>query len=89
MLIPVTHNKYLKDLDLCIKRHYNMKLLKDVIDKLSNNVPLPKKNRNHKLSNNWDGAWECHIKGNWLLIYQKTETHLLLMRTGTHPDLFG
>lgn len=25
----------------------------------------------------------------WLLIYQQTDTDLLLYRTGTHADLFG
>lgn len=89
MLIPVLHKRYLKDLDLCVKRNYDMYLLKDIINKLCNNIQLPKKNRNHKLNSNWDGAWECHIKGDWLLIYQKTDIHILLMRTGTHSDLFG
>ena len=31
---------------------------------------------------------ECHISPGWLLIYQTTETELILVRTGPHSVLF-
>lgn len=33
---------------------------------------------------------ECHIKGDWLLIWQQNDTELTLIMTdtGTHADLY-
>jgi mRNA interferase YafQ len=42
----------------------------------------------HKLSGEWKGVWECHIEPDWLLIYDVTPSEVLLIRTGTHSDLF-
>ncbi|GHV37520.1 hypothetical protein AGMMS49546_05520 [Spirochaetia bacterium] len=52
--------------------------------------PLPPRCRNHELHGNWVGKSECHIQGDWVLIYRinpaaKTVT---FHRTGTHSDLF-
>ena len=34
--------------------------------------------------------WECHIQGDWLLIWSQDDTELILLftDTGTHSDLF-
>lgn len=50
--------------------------------------PLLEKHRNHKLKGDYVGYWECHIEPDWLLVYKKTETHIIFARTGTHSDLF-
>jgi len=42
----------------------------------------------HILSGEWGGVWECHIDPDWLLIYAVTDDEVLLIRTGTHVDLF-
>lgn len=51
---------------------------------------LPNKYKPHKLSGNFSECWECHIKPDWLLIWQQfdDELILLLLNTGTHSDLF-
>ena len=33
------------------------------------------------------GHRECHIEPDWLLIYQKTEIEIILVRTGSHSSL--
>ncbi|WP_443738812.1 type II toxin-antitoxin system mRNA interferase toxin, RelE/StbE family, partial [Treponema sp.] len=40
---------------------------------------------------NWANHRECHIRSDWLLIYQKKGEVLVLelSRAGTHADLFG
>ena len=43
----------------------------------------------HKLSGEWVGVWECHVDPDWLLIYAVTDEEVLLIRTGTHTDLFS
>ena len=51
---------------------------------------LPENNRDHPLSGEWVGYWECHIKPDLLLIYRKSgEDMLRLARLGPHAELFG
>jgi mRNA interferase YafQ len=59
-----------------------------VVDLLAQNQMLPEKYRDHYLTGNWRGHKECHIKPNWLLIYQLTEDKVILTRTGSHSELF-
>ncbi|MCC5789974.1 MAG: type II toxin-antitoxin system YafQ family toxin [Opitutales bacterium] len=50
---------------------------------------LAEKYRDHALIGNYQGCRECHVSPDWLLIYQTTETELILVRTGSHSVLFG
>ena len=80
-----------KDTERCRKRGYNMDLLKEAIRLLEQDGVLPANYRPHKLSGNYEGCWECHLKGDWLLIWEQNESELTLLftGTGTHADLFG
>jgi len=82
--------KFKRDYKLAIRRGLDIAKLDAIIKKLANREPLPEKNRDHALSNNWVGHRECHIESDWLLIYQIKEDVLVLelTRTGTHADLF-
>lgn len=59
-----------------------------VIRALANNEPLPPHNRDHALTGNYVGYRECHISPDWLLIYKIENDTLILVRTGTHSELF-
>ena len=59
-----------------------------VVEKLLNDMSLDSKCRDHELSGNWSGFMECHIKPDWLLIYKKEPDQLVLVRTGSHSELF-
>lgn len=50
--------------------------------------PLPGKYKDHGLEREWKGYRECHIDNDWLLIYRIEDDRLILVRTGTHSDLF-
>ena len=67
-----------------------MDLLKKAIQILELNGKLPTSYRQHKLSGNYEGSWEYHLKGDWLLIWEQNNTELTLLftGTGTHSDLF-
>ena len=86
----VAAGKFKKDLKAVIKRGYNMKLMDEVVTKLSNGEKLPEKNKDHALVGNYAGKRECHITPDWLLIYEidNGELILYLTRTGSHSDLF-
>ena len=80
-----------KDLKRIEKRGYDLALLTEVIKTLASGEDLPHKYRDHTLSGNYSQCRECHITPDWLLIYEKTESDLVLYltRTGTHSDLFS
>ena len=61
-----------------------------VIGILQETSSLPMQYHPHKLSGKFEGLWECHIKSDWLLIWQQNDTELVLIMTdtGTHTDLF-
>lgn len=70
------------------KRNKDLTKLQGLIDLLRLDQDLPHNARPHKLSGEWSGVWECHIEGDWLLVYDFDETALSLIATGTHQDLF-
>jgi mRNA interferase YafQ len=78
-----------KDNKRMVKRGANLGKLNDILSRLMNDEPLPRKNRPHMLSGEWKGFWECHIAPDWLLIYDLDDPEVLaLHRMGTHSDLF-
>lgn len=84
-------SKFKKEYKLAIRRNYKIEELDEVIITLAKGETLPEKYEDHALEGNWKGHRECHIRPDWLLIYQIKEDVLVLelTRTGTHADLFG
>ncbi|MDO4626862.1 MAG: type II toxin-antitoxin system YafQ family toxin [Pasteurellaceae bacterium] len=70
---------------------YDMHALKKVMQLLiANDEPLPAEYVDHELKGSLAGSRECHIGGDFLLIYQLDETNngIVFTRTGTHFELF-
>ena len=86
---PYYTNRIKKQLQLLEKRGYNLGLFKDVVDMLLDGIPLPPKYRDHPLQGDKRGYRDCHILGNWVLIYKINNSvlTLILSETGTHSDL--
>jgi len=89
----VTSTKFLKDLKLLKKRSVkDLESLQQLITVLaeSGHKGLDKKHKPHKLSGNYKGYWECHVKPDLLLMRDENEqiNLLELVRTVTHSDLF-
>lgn len=86
----VPTGRFKKDLKTVMKRGYDIRLLDDVILKLSNGEELDEKFKDHPLIGNYVGKRECHITPDWLLVYEIDDQnlYLYLTRTGTHSDLF-
>lgn len=90
-MLKISANKrFKKDYKLCEKRGYDTNRLLEVINMLAFEQILPEKYHDHILTGRYSGCRECHIQPDWLLIYQinSGELELLLMRTGSHSDLF-
>lgn len=88
MRSPIFGNRFKKDIKRLQKRGKDMDKLKAVIDKLLENQELEPKYKDHALTGNWHGYRDCHIEPDWLLIYKTSENHLVLVRSGSHSDLF-
>jgi mRNA interferase YafQ len=69
---------------------YDMRRLKNVmLQFIAGDAPLGVEFRDHPLEGSWRGYRECHISGDFLLIYQIYEERIIVFsRTGTHSDLF-
>jgi len=69
---------------------YNMRQLKEAMLLLiANDGPLAPEWRDHALTGNWADHRECHIGGDFLLIYRLTGDALVVfVRAGTHAELF-
>ena len=68
------------------------RLKEAMLQLISNDAPLGPEWRDHPLAGNWQGYRECHIGGDFLLIYEIEERgksgQMIFVRTGTHADLF-
>ena len=77
-----------RDLKRMIGRGKDRGKFLDIVGLLKCDGRVPVQRHPHKLSGEYEGFWECHIESDWLLIYDVTEEEVLLVRTGTHADLF-
>ena len=83
-------SRFKKDYKLLKKRGYDMDKLLDVVDMLREGRELPTEYKDHPLRGDYVGHRDCHIEPDWVLIYFKSESTLVLSltRTGTHSDVF-
>ncbi len=82
--------RFAKNLKLCEKRGLDLRIIFEAIELLAASGTLPIKYHPHKLVNEKEETWECHIQPDWLMTWQQNdmELTLLLLQTGTHSDLF-
>ena len=68
---------------------YDMNTLKEAMLLLiANTGPLPPEWRDHALAGDWVGHRECHVGGDFLLIYRFDGDNIIFVRAGTHSELF-
>lgn len=87
-------NEFLKDWKrLSHSGRFDMNRLKSVtIQLIADDEPLPPERRDHELAGSWSDHRECHIGGDFLLIYRVSgnspKRGVVFVRAGTHADLF-
>jgi mRNA interferase YafQ len=81
--------QFRNDLRRLKRRGCDLEELIAAVELLAESGSLPSGYRAHRLTGEWKGVWEAHIEPDWLLIYEVSETEVLLIRTGSHADLFG
>ena len=55
---------------------------------IANEFPLPPEWLDHSLKGNYADHRECHVGGDFLLIYRIENGQVMFVRTGTHSELF-
>jgi len=81
--------QYKKDFKRYKHQPDKLESLLEVIRMLENNIELPEEYLTHPLKGKYKGCWECHIEGDFLLIWIDEENNIIeLVRLGSHSELF-
>ncbi len=80
--------QFKRDVKLMLRQGKNLTKLKTVLACLVEGEELAPEYRDHVLVGQYKGTRECHIEPDWLLIYEPAKSELVLIRTGSHSDLF-
>ncbi len=87
-LQPTT--QYRKDLKRYKNNPAKLAALAEILKKLKNEQPIPAQYRPHLLQGNYKGCMECHVQGDFLLVWMDEERNIIeLVRLGSHSELFG
>lgn len=87
-LKPTT--KYKKDYKRFRNNHNKVEKLIKLLYKLANEETIPPENKPHMLTGDYAGYMECHIEGDFLLIwFDPNSDEIDLVRLGSHSELFG
>ena len=79
-------NQFKKDLKQLNKRGKDLNKIYDIITSLIFNEHLPARCHEHKLRGDLEGFTECHIEGDWVLIYITDGEKIDFSLTETHSD---
>lgn len=71
----------------------NMQKLDTLMRILIEEKHLPSNYRNHKLKGNKKHLFDCHVEGDWVLLYElkkisHSKEQIIFHRTGKHSTLF-
>jgi mRNA interferase YafQ len=88
-LALLTKNAFEKDVRRVGKQGKDLDKMEEIVNLLQTQKTLPPRCRPHALHGGWPGHWDCHVEPDWLLLYRVTGTELILVRTGSHAELFG
>ena len=81
-------SQFKRDVKRMKKRGRDLGKLKEVLEKIISGQELEAKYSDHALVGQYKGTRECHIEPDWLLFYELAQSEVVLIRTGTHVDLF-
>ena len=81
--------RFKRDLRRVSKQGRNLGMLQKVVDTLVAGDALAEHHRPHRLKGIWKPCWECHIQPDWLLVWDEDDDCIILIRTGSHAELFG
>lgn len=82
--------KFLRDVKKIKKKHFDLSMLDQVLDDLTNynSALLKRKYRKQQLKGRWSEYEELHVDADWLLVYKhdKNRMVLTLMTAGSNDQ---
>lgn len=82
-----TTTRFEKDYKKALRSGRDLIRLKRVMTWIACEQELPPELRDQKLVGNYRGRRECHLAGDWLLIYKLEGDTVIFERTGSHSEL--
>lgn len=82
-------SQFKQDVKRIQRQGKDLEKLKRVVESLVKGERLAQAHRDHVLVGQYKGTRECHLEPDWLLVYELAENEIVLIRTGSHSDLFG
>lgn len=81
--------QFKKDLKRFLNQPRKLAELNEVLDMLKREIELPPQYKAHKLNGYYAGCMECHIEGDFLLVWYDEEHDVIAVyRLGSHSELF-
>lgn len=82
-------SQYKKDYKRFRNNPQKLEKLFKILDLLHREKPIPEENFPHPLAGKYKGHMECHIEGDFLLIWFDPDSDIIsLVRLGSHSELF-
>lgn len=82
-------SQYKKDAKRFRNQPSKMEKVANILRMLRDDIPIPKEYDPHMLKGQYKGCMECHIEGDFLLIWiDETANQIGVLRLGTHSELF-
>lgn len=91
---PSYTKRFRRDYSKAKRSGRKMKKLEDVMHILIDGGILSSKNRDHALQGEWKNIRDCHIEGDWILLYElgvddEGMEKITFHATDNHENLFG
>jgi len=92
---PITSSLFRKNYKKLKKSgRYDMKKLQYVMEQLIDKKILSKRYQDHSLGGKWKNYRECHIEGDWFLIYKiawdiHNQESIIFVSTDNHSNIFS
>lgn len=82
-------SQYKKDAKRYRNQPQKMEKVANILRMLQNEITIPKEFDPHMLKGKYKGCMECHVEGDFLLIWiDETEKQIGVLRLGSHSELF-
>ncbi|WP_337177009.1 type II toxin-antitoxin system YafQ family toxin [Paludisphaera sp.] len=88
-LTAVLTGRFKRDVEKARRSGRDMSKLTAIMAAIVDREPLDAARRNHPLRGEWKGCHDCHVEGDWVLIYEVDGGKATFHRTGTHSEIFG
>lgn len=83
-------SQYKKDAKRFRNQPNKMEKVAEILRMLRDEIPIPKEYDAHMLKGDYKGCMECHVEGDFLLIWiDETKNQIGVLRLGSHSELFG